>query len=101
MPKATITFLAQASVTTSEIQISASAPTDCVRVKIKALTTNGGVVYIGKTGVLTTTGYPLGAGQETEIVGDYAGNIDATQLYAIGSAGTQAVAISCVRAART
>lgn len=78
----------------------ALASTQVVRtgVRIKALATNTGVVYVGlSSGVTTSTGYPLSAGEELALdVGvfrDVASNTgDLANIYVIGSAANQAVA---------
>lgn len=57
----------QTTVGTIETQLIAIS-TPCKKgVLVKALSTNTGVVYIGKTGVATTSGYELTAGEAVTI----------------------------------
>ncbi len=56
-------------------------------VSIKALAANAHDVFVGDSAVTTATGYPLSAGQEHLFR-----VMDASTLYVIGTAGTDAVA---------
>lgn len=56
-------------------------------VLIKADPGNSGICYIGKSGVATTTGFPLSAGQSQFFELD-----DVNSIYAIGSASSQKLA---------
>ena len=56
-------------------------------VSIKALAANAHDVFVGDSAVTTANGYPLSAGQEHLFR-----VIDASSLYVIGTAGTDAVA---------
>ena len=98
MPNATLVFLQNTDIDSSAAeQFSASAPTDCTRVTVKALTTNTNLVYVGLTGVATTTGYPLSAGQTLDIIGDHGRLINAASIYVIAGADNQGAAMACVR----
>lgn len=98
MPLATMYFSQNTDIDSgADEQIDSSAPTDCLRVTVKALTTNSNVIYVGLTGVTAATGFPLSAGQQLEIVGTYNQMINAALLYARGAADNQAVALACIR----
>lgn len=62
----------------------AASKTLVSRVKIRALTGNTGVVYIGDSTVGPTTGYPLAAGVEltpSDIIGNEFDVIDLNKIY--------------------
>jgi hypothetical protein len=73
--------------------VAATTPV-AVAVLIKALADNSGTVYVGGSTVTTANGFPLAAGEETEVVRDEIP--DATDIYVIGSAAGQAVAYRVV-----
>jgi hypothetical protein len=74
----------QTTIGTTEVQLPAAA---CVKgVLVKALSTNTGIVYIGKTGVLATTGYELTAGEAVTIEVD-----NVNKLFAIADTADQKV----------
>ena len=76
----------QQTVGTTAVQLTA-ASTPCTEgVLVKALTTNGDLVYVGKSGVTTGTGYELTAGETVTIETD-----NANKVYCIAGAAGQKV----------
>lgn len=73
--------------TTSAVQMASNALQNGV--VIKALSTNGGTAYIGPSGVTTSTGYPLAAGEAISY-----GVANTSQLYLICSDATSVVAVT-------
>lgn len=72
----------QETVAATEIQFnSGTSKAPIGKVLVKALTTNSGIVYVGTTGLSTSTGYALEAGDKVEIDID-----DVNKLYHIGTA---------------
>jgi hypothetical protein len=60
-------------------------------VQIKCPAANSGIVYIGLTGVTTSTGIPIGAGESFFVPPKFVANLK--DLFFIGSAASQTVAI--------
>lgn len=60
-------ILGQKAVGTSQVQITSSSTPLVTGMRVRALSTNGASIFIGLTGVSTTTGYELPAGQEVLI----------------------------------
>lgn len=76
----------QTTIGTEAVQLIA-ASTPCKKgVLVKALSTNSGIVYVGKTGVTTGTGYELTAGEVVMIEAD-----NVNKVYGIASAADQKV----------
>lgn len=55
---------------------------------VKALAANTGTVYLGASGVTSSTGYPLAAGESVYVPFD-----DPSRMFCVGSAASQVVAI--------
>lgn len=72
----------RATVTTTAAQVSTTAIPE--KVTITADAANAGTVYVGNSGVTSSTGQPLTAGQSIQVSG-----ADLPTLHAIGSSGTQ------------
>lgn len=72
---------------TSAVQMASNALSNGA--VIKALSTNSGTAYIGRTGVTTSTGYPLAAGEAISY-----GVANTSQLYLICSDATSVVAVT-------
>ncbi len=60
------------------------SPRSSTGVVIYALAANTGIVYVGASGVTTSTGYPIEAGKSVSMNVD-----DPSRIYAIGSASSQ------------
>lgn len=60
-------ILGQKAVSTLQVQITSSSTPLVTGMRVRALSTNGASIFIGLTGVSTTTGYELPAGQEVLI----------------------------------
>ena len=74
------------SIGTSAAALSTSTVPLVAGLTVKSITGNGGVVYVGITGVTTSTGYPLAAGESVPV-----GATNPAEVFVIGSAGTQDV----------
>lgn len=81
-----IVFGENADVDQTAEQLSATSTALRDGVWVQALSTNSGTLYIGGSGVTTSTGYPLAAGASVFVPID-----DLSKIYAIGSADNQAV----------
>jgi len=57
----------QVTVGATQVQLTAQAIDDGYEVCIKALVTNTGTIYLGVTGVLTSTGFELSAGESISL----------------------------------
>ena len=77
----------QKEVGTSEVQLDAQAVADGLHLVVKACVDNSGKVYVGATGLSTTTGFELSAGESISLR-----VTNANKLYAIASAAAQRVA---------
>jgi hypothetical protein len=78
---ATTVVTGQETVTASAVQFNGgTSKTPKGKVLVKALATNTGIVYIGPSGVLTTTGFALNPGDSQEF--DIS---DVNKLYHIGT----------------
>ena len=76
----------QITVGTTETQLT-TVSTPCRKgVLVKAISTNTGIVYIGKTGVTTISGYELTAGEAVSIEID-----NVNKIFAIASVAGQGV----------
>lgn len=62
-----------------------TASKDIIQVSIRAAANNSGTVYVGGSGVTTSTGWPLTAGESVDI-----GISKAEAVYVIASAASQA-----------
>lgn len=89
----------KSSIGASSTPLVASATLALTGVRIKALAANStGIVYVGNTtGVLTTTGYPLAAGEECSFDAGFFGltpgaAADLQNIFLIGSTTGLAVA---------
>lgn len=71
---------AKTSIGTSEAALSSSTAKLNRGVVVKALATNPGIVYVGITGVTTSTGFPLYPGDDVTVEAT-----SASQVYLIGS----------------
>lgn len=72
----------QVTVGASAVQINASSVALSWGVTVKADDANSGTVYVGKSGVTTSTGFPLGAGQSIDIP---VANVNAVYVIASGA----------------
>lgn len=77
----------QRAVGVAEVRILGTTEQLTRSVSVKALSTNTGIVYIGRQGVTTATGWELSAGESIDI--DV--NEQAVNLYAIASMAAQGV----------
>lgn len=77
----------QTTIGTTAAALSSSTAPFNQNVMIKAASTNTGAVYVGASGVTTSTGFPLAAGQSVTV-----GAVSPSVCYVIGSASGQAVA---------
>ena len=78
---------AQSTIGTSAVQLTTSTQRCNDGVRVKALAGNSGTVYVGASGVTTSTGWPLTAGQEVLFPVQ-----TANAIWAIASASSQVVA---------
>ncbi len=82
----TYTFGVNAAVSASTAEVlAAGLPADAASVKIRALSTNTGKIYVGNSDVTTAAGFELSAGDTWVSIGDYKTRIDASALYVISS----------------
>lgn len=72
------------TVTTSASALSSSTDRLVNGLTIKSVVGNAGVIYVGITGVTTSTGYPLAAGESVHV-----GATNPAEIFVIGSAGSQ------------
>jgi hypothetical protein len=76
---------AHKAVTTAGTRVALSATKKVVRkLKVRALTTNTGVIYLGDVTVASTNGYPLAAGVELDVTSIFPNDncaVDLNTLY--------------------
>ena len=72
------------SSSTAEI-LAAGLATDAISIKVRALSTNTGLIYVGLTGVTSSTGFELSAGDTWVSIGDYRNRSDASSIFVIAS----------------
>ena len=76
----------QQTIGTSESQLTSNAIS--LSVTIKALNGNSGTIYVGTTGVTSSTGFELGAGESISLAVD-----NTNRLYAIASVAGQKISV--------
>lgn len=80
---------AKASISTSRVQLTAVATAVTRGVRVTAMATNTGTVYVGDSAVTANDGIPLSAGQSIYLRAFQFG--DASSIYLVGSASGQEV----------
>ncbi len=78
--------------TTPAVQIITVSPKITKGVTVKALSTNSGIIWLGITGVLATTGFELTAGESFTLpINDDVTDLEELTIFIIGSAASQKI----------
>lgn len=79
------------SIGTSAVQLTATSTKAVRGVEVKALAGNGAIVYVGDSGVTSSNGFQLSAGESVFIETVHGDVADPSLIYVIAASGSQGV----------